>query len=114
VQVWIDAQLPPALASWMTERFGLVAVPVRALGLRDASDEDIYIEARRADVVVMTKDIDFVRLQERLGPPPRLIWLTCGNTSNEVLRALLERHWTTVAGLLDAGNPLVEVGPLDF
>ena len=55
-----------------------------------------------------------MRLQERLGPPPRLVWLTCGNTSNEVLRVLLARHWTTVAGLLEAGNPLVEVGPLDF
>jgi hypothetical protein len=31
----------------MAERFGLVAVPVRALGLRDASDEDIYVEAAR-------------------------------------------------------------------
>lgn len=114
MQVWLDAQLPPALAAWMAERFGLVAVPVRTLGLRDASDEHIYVEARRADVVVMTKDIGFVRLQERLGPPPRLVWLTCGNTSNEVLRALLARHWSTVARLLDDGNPLVEVGPLDF
>jgi predicted nuclease of predicted toxin-antitoxin system len=114
VQVWLDAQLPPTLAGWMAERFGLIVVPVRALGLRDASDEDIYAAAQRADVVVTTKDVDFVRLQERLGPPPRLVWLTCGNTSNAVLRTLLARHWTAVAGLLDRGNPLVEVGPLEL
>lgn len=113
MQVWLDAQLPPALAGWMAERFELTACPVRALGLRDASHEVTYTEARRMDVVVMTNDIDFVRLQEQLGPPPRLAWLTCGNTSNEVLRALLTRHRTIVASLLDAGNPLVELGPLD-
>jgi predicted nuclease of predicted toxin-antitoxin system len=61
----------------------------------------------------MTKDVDFVRLQERFGAPPRLVWLTCGNTSNEVLRALLARHWPTVASHLEGGNPLVEVGPLE-
>jgi predicted nuclease of predicted toxin-antitoxin system len=39
-------------------------------------DEEIYVAAQRADLVVMTKDVDFVRLQEGRGPPPRLVWLT--------------------------------------
>ena len=60
----------------MTERFGVRVLPVRDLALHDASDEEIYRRARSADVVVMSKDIDFVRLLERLGPPPRLVWLT--------------------------------------
>jgi len=34
---WIDAQLPPILASWLTETFGLSATSLRDLGLRDAS-----------------------------------------------------------------------------
>jgi len=113
VEIWLDAELPPALAVWMTERFRVRALPVRVLGLQDASDAEIYRGARVADVVVMTKDVDFVRLQERLGPPPRLVWLTCGNTSHAALRALLDRHWCTVEALLREGNPLVEVGPLD-
>jgi predicted nuclease of predicted toxin-antitoxin system len=37
----------------------------------------------------MTKDSDFVDLVERLGPPPQIIWLTCGNTSNLRLREIL-------------------------
>jgi predicted nuclease of predicted toxin-antitoxin system len=32
------------------------------LGLRDASDPYIFLKAREADVVVMTKDKDFVDL----------------------------------------------------
>jgi predicted nuclease of predicted toxin-antitoxin system len=35
VNVWIDAQLSPALAAWMAERFGVVAHSAQRMGLRD-------------------------------------------------------------------------------
>jgi predicted nuclease of predicted toxin-antitoxin system len=63
-----------------------VALPVRDLGLRDASDETIYFAARESRVVVVTKDRDFVDLQLRLGPPPSILWLTCGNTTEKKYR----------------------------
>ncbi len=33
----------------------------------------------------LTKDADLAKMVERLGPPPRVIWLRCGNTSNAAL-----------------------------
>ena len=36
--VWVDAQLPPALAVWLRETFALDAHAVRDVGLRDAAD----------------------------------------------------------------------------
>lgn len=61
---------------------------------------------------MLTKDSDFVDLLERHGPPPQVVWLTCGNTSNAYLRQLLGAAWPRVAALLAAGEPLVEVsGP---
>lgn len=33
---WIDAQLPPAIATWLVLKFGVNAVALRELGLRDA------------------------------------------------------------------------------
>ena len=108
--LWLDAQLSPSLAPWFRSEFGLEAVAVRDLGLLHATDESIFKAARALDVVVLTKDSDFVTLLERLGPPPRVVWLTCGNTSNDVLTALLKRHWPTVRAMLDRGEPLVEVG----
>lgn len=107
--VWIDAQLSPALAPWLAQEFGVDAVPVRALGLRDAEDSAIFAAARAAGAVVLTKDSDFVALVERLGAPPQIIWLTCGNTSNEFVRALLTDTWPRVAALLAAGESLVEL-----
>lgn len=51
-------------------------MPVRDLGLHEASDQQIFEAARAADAIVMTKDLDFVEMVERFGPPPRILWLT--------------------------------------
>ena len=109
VKLWIDAQLSPALAPWIARKFGIEAVPVRDIGLRDAKDQEIFQRAREADVIVMTKDSDFVILLERLGPPPQLLWITCGNTSNERMRDLLRARLPIALQLFKAGEPLVEV-----
>lgn len=62
-EIWIDAQLSPALAAWINRNYEEVEAQfVRALGLRDAGDEEIYRAAREAEVVVMTKDSDFLNL----------------------------------------------------
>ena len=107
--VWVDAQLSPALAEWLRRTFGVDAHAVRALGLRDAEDPVIFARARAAGAAVVTKDSDFVGLLERHGPPPQIVWLTCGNTTNVALRQLLGGAWPRVAALLAAGEPLVEV-----
>jgi predicted nuclease of predicted toxin-antitoxin system len=57
----------------------------------------------------MTKDFDFVRLLREHGPPPRVIWLRCGNTSNAHLRELLTRTLPRALVLLDSGESLVEI-----
>jgi predicted nuclease of predicted toxin-antitoxin system len=85
------------------------ATPIRELGLRDARDRDIFFEAREADAVVITKDFDVVRLLREHGPPPRVIWLRCGNTSNARLRELLVTTLPPVLALLDTGESLVEI-----
>lgn len=71
--LWIDAQLSPAIASWITEDFPVIATALRDLGLRDATDPVIFNAAKNADVIVMTKDADFPQLLERFGPPPKII-----------------------------------------
>ena len=109
MKIWIDAHLSPAIARWLTDSLGEDAVTLAQLGLRDAEDEVIFAAARKADAVVMTKDSDFVDLVVRLGPPPRIIWLTCGNTSNDFLRDVLARAWPRITELLRSGERLVEV-----
>jgi predicted nuclease of predicted toxin-antitoxin system len=110
VKLWIDAQLSPALASWINLQFdGIEASAVRDLGFRDAEDEEIFRAARQADAIVMSKDSDFVDLLWRLGPPPQILWITCGNTSNAQMRAILSGALAQAIVLFRQGEWLVEI-----
>ena len=107
--IWVDAQLSSHLAPWLGQRFDTEAFSLEYLGLDEAEDETFFAAARKADVIVMTKDEDFVRLQKRLGAPPKLIWITCGNTSNAYLREVLAKTLTDALVALGSGNILVEI-----
>ena len=107
--IWIDAQLSPYLATWLKESFGLEAKAVRDVGLREADDREIYESARAENAIVMTKDSDFVVLLDELGPPPQILWITCGNTSNEFLKKVLQQTLPDALSLLKQGEPLVEM-----
>jgi predicted nuclease of predicted toxin-antitoxin system len=110
--IWVDAHLSPTLAPWIGAELEHPAQAVRDLGLREAKDPQIFEAARLAQAIVLTKDADFVELVERLGPPPQIIWITCGNTSNAAMRALLRRHLPKALQVLGQGEPLVEItGP---
>jgi predicted nuclease of predicted toxin-antitoxin system len=110
--IWVDAQLSPRTARWIAANFPVTATALRDLGLRDSGDEDIFAAARAANAIVLTKDGDFVQLLEQKGSPPKLLWLTCGNTSDAALQQILLRHLSTALALLDAGEDLVEIGSL--
>ena len=107
--IWIDAQLSPAIAVWISASFAVDAVALRDVGLREATDREIFREAKDAAVVVMTKDSDFVRLLDEHGRPPQVIWVTCGNTSNARLKSILTTTFPKALALLQAGEPLVEI-----
>lgn len=108
--LWLDNQLPPALAEWMRSTLAVDCVPVRDLNLHRASDAEIFRAARDSHVVVMTKDADFVDLLDQQGAPPQVILVTCGNTSNARLRRLIETAWPAILPMLERGEALVELG----
>ncbi len=82
---------------------------MRDIGLRDAEDLEIFAAAKAQQAILITKDSDFVDLVERLGSPPQIIWLTCGNTSNAQLREILNKTRIRALELLRSGETLVEI-----
>ena len=108
--LWLDAQLSPTLAPWLSSTFHVSAVAVRDLGLRDADDPAILRAAGAAGAVVLTKDRDFVDLLDRHGPPPQVIWVTVGNTSNARMREVLLATFDAVQAMLDDGAPKLATG----
>lgn len=61
----------------------------------------------------MTKDSDFVLLLDRLGAPPQVILVTCGNTSNARLKEILANTLLKTLDLLQAGEELVEINAIN-
>jgi predicted nuclease of predicted toxin-antitoxin system len=107
--IWVDAQLSPAIAAWITQNFDVQAFAVRDLGLREATDQQIFLAARQENAVVMTKDSDFPRMLDVSGAPPKVIWITCGNTSNARLKDILTETLANAIALLESNETLVEI-----
>ena len=82
---------------------------MRDLGLRNATDREIFFAARQANAIVMTKDADFVNLEEKSGTPPQVILLACGNTSNPQLKQILKRSFDRTMEWLQKGESIVEI-----
>ena len=93
----------------MSETFGVTAHAVRDLGLRDAKGLPIFHAAREAGPVLMSKESDVVLLLEQCGPPPQILWVTCGNTSHARRRDVLRKSFPEVRARLEQGEPLVEI-----
>jgi predicted nuclease of predicted toxin-antitoxin system len=107
--IWTDAHLSPVIAVWITANFDIMAFSLRDLGLRDAEDSEIFAAAKAQEVVVMTKDSDFIDLVNRFGTPPQVILLTCGNTSNARLKEILGSTLIEALEFLRTGEILVEI-----
>ncbi|MHC5890625.1 DUF5615 family PIN-like protein [Nostoc sp.] len=42
MMIWVDANLSPMIATWITSTFGITALSLRDVGLRDAEDLEIF------------------------------------------------------------------------
>ena len=107
--IWIDAHLSPAISTWITSTLGISALALRDVGLRDAEDTEIFEAAKLQGIIFMTKDSDFVDLVNRFGQPPQIILLTCGNTSNDRLKQILQSNLSEALELIGSGEALVEI-----
>jgi predicted nuclease of predicted toxin-antitoxin system len=110
MKLWLDAQLSPSLSAWLQQSFAVDEVKhVVELGLLSAADEDIFQAAREAGATIASKDRDFIDLLDRLGPPPQVLWISCGNLTTPMLRRILIDTLPAALELLEAGEPLAEV-----
>ena len=64
---------------------------------------DLVMEGKRDGLELLKK-------AKTLNPPPQVILVTCGNTSNARLRRLIETAWPAMLPMLERGEPLVELG----
>lgn len=99
-------------ADWLRWTFKVEAHSLRDLGLRDAEDEVIFQQAQQAGIVLISKDSDFVEMVLRLGTPPQLLWVTCGNVTNRRLQSLLTQVFPKAQQLLAAGEAIFDMNSI--
>ena len=80
----VDAQLPPALARYLSAA-GHHAQHVSDLGLERAADREIWARARDSGSVIITKDEDFLTLRVLQPSGPAVVWIRIGNTTRDAL-----------------------------
>jgi predicted nuclease of predicted toxin-antitoxin system len=70
---------------------------VRLLGLDCAVDSAIWQFAKANGFIIVTQDADFADMAALYGPPPKIIWLRCGNQPSVFVEKLLRNHAPTLA-----------------
>lgn len=71
------------------------------LGLARADDTSVWDVAGREGFTIVTLDADFAEMAALRGPPPKVVWLRCGNQSTSVVEGLLRSHGATIADFID-------------
>ena len=94
IELWLDMQLSPKLAIWIESNFSIKTISSYNLFINDEKDEVIFIKAKeKGNVILLSKDQDFLGILDRLKSPPKLIWLTMGNCPNKKMKLILEENF---------------------
>jgi predicted nuclease of predicted toxin-antitoxin system len=92
VKFLVDNQLPPALASLIQREFGEEASHVVDIGMRDATDAELWSYASATNAIVISKDEDFANMVLRT-PTAGLLWVRVGNCRAAILLDVFRRVW---------------------
>jgi predicted nuclease of predicted toxin-antitoxin system len=77
---------------------------IRLLGMAEAQDRAIWEYAKANAFVLVSQDVDFADMAALYGPPPKVIWLRCGNQPNEAVEQRLRRHAQSIAAFEQDGT----------
>ncbi|SKB59606.1 DUF5615 family PIN-like protein [Dyadobacter psychrophilus] len=90
----IDVNLPYYFSLWNNEKY------VHQLDIeRTAVDSDIWANAKKMQMTIISKDADFSNRILITFPPPRIIHFRTGNMSMKNFHMLVSRIWEEVLAL---------------
>ena len=69
---------------------------VLLLGMDRVKDDVIWAHARANNLVLASKDFDFHERARAAGPPPKVIWLDCGNCPTRHIERLFRNHHSRI------------------
>jgi predicted nuclease of predicted toxin-antitoxin system len=72
----------------------------RLLDLDEANDRQIWEYAKINDFIIVSQDADFADMATLYGPPPKVIWLRCGNQPTEAIERRLRDHAEAISAFV--------------
>jgi predicted nuclease of predicted toxin-antitoxin system len=112
LEFWIDVNLPPVMADWIVEDFGISAKSFKELNFKTEIDITVFkIAAKRFNtIVITTKDIDFKNLSEDISLHPKILYLNVGNISNKILKEIVYKSLKEVIKIFsETDESLIEI-----
>jgi len=91
MKLLFDQNLSPRLSRLLADIYP-DSVHVRDVGLREATDSDIWDYALANGFAIVSKDTDFQQRSLLLGAPPKFIWLRVGNCTVRRTEDLLRSY----------------------
>lgn len=82
------------------------AQQVRALGLENATDLEIFKFAKNNEYTIVTFDSDFIDLSILKGFPPKIIWIRTGNTTTKNLTKFLIDKFEIIESFIEKNDEL--------
>ena len=91
LEFWVDVNLPPVMAIWIQDDFGIAAKSFKELNFNTEQDVVVFTAAakRLNTIVITTKDVDFKDLSEEMTVHPKILYLNIGNVSNKMLKEII-------------------------
>ena len=71
--------------------------------MAEADDRTIWNYAKTNGFVLVSQDVDFADLATLYGPPPKVIWLRCGNQPTDAIERRLRDHAEAIAAFAQDG-----------
>ena len=95
MKLLFDQNLSFKLCRKLTDLFP-ASSQARLAGLDAAEDAAIWDFAAANSFVLVTQDVDFANLAMLHGPPPKVVWLRCGNQPTSFIESLLRKHHAAI------------------
>ena len=98
IRLIFDENLSPGLKYALRDIYPQ-SLHVFDIGLDEVDDPAIWEYAKDVGYIIVTKDSDFLEISDRLGHPPKVVRLRCGNCPTSEVEALLRKEYDKLRAL---------------
>jgi len=112
VKILLDQNISFRVVKLLSNTFKEVE-HIKALGMTDFSDIQIWEYAARNNYTIVTFDSDFIDLATLKGTPPKIIWLRFGNSNNLKIANKLLAKAEIISELMSNNNSDIDFLEID-